>query len=170
LNKKIIIEVRNDNDSPFIAKSVQNFFKDNYIHQVFTHPCTSQENGHIGSFYAILSEILSRNVFWSLEDLEQCLTLFYYKYNNKRLNSAILYMPSMFFWQCWEKNFILTKIDGKKRKVKFRLLIPYQNLSGYLSLREVSCYYTKSLDGIEDYKIDTFKEIYGTILFQRLSV
>jgi len=170
LNRKINIEVRNDNDSRFIAKSVQEFFKDNYIEQVFTHPYTPQENGHIESFHAILSEKLTRYVFWSIEDLEQCLILFYDKYNNQRLHSATLYLPPMFFWQCWEKGFIQAKVDQKKRIVKFILLISYHKLSGDLSLREVSCYHPKSLDGIEDDKNKPFKEMDGAEPFQRLSV
>lgn len=166
LNKKINIEVRNDNDSRFIAQSVQNFFKENQIHQVYTHPYTPQENGHIESFHAILSEKLSRYVFWSLDDLEQCLTLFYDKYNNQRLHSATLYLPPMFFWQYWENDFIEAKIDEKKRKLKFQLKVPYTTLSGDLSLREVSCYNPKSLDGIEDYK----NEMDSAVPSQRLSV
>ncbi|HON98620.1 MAG TPA: DDE-type integrase/transposase/recombinase [Bacteroidales bacterium] len=172
LNKQINIEVRNDNDSRFIAKSVQNFFKENQIHQVYTHPYTPQENGHIESFHAILSEKLSRYVFWSLDDLEQCLTLFYDKYNNQRLHSATLYLPPLFFWQYWENDFIEAKIDEKKRKIKFQLKVPYITLSGDLSLREVSCYNPKSLDGIEDYKNEYINnnEMDGAVPFQRLSV
>jgi hypothetical protein len=39
----INIEVRNDNDSRFSAKLIQEFFKENYLNQVFTHPYTPQE-------------------------------------------------------------------------------------------------------------------------------
>jgi len=56
LNKGIDIEIRNDNDKRFEAKMVQQFFKENYLKQVFTHPYTPQENGHIESFHAILSK------------------------------------------------------------------------------------------------------------------
>ena len=56
LKKEITIEVRNDNDSGFSAKLIQNFFKENYLNQVFTHPYTPQENGHIESFHAILAK------------------------------------------------------------------------------------------------------------------
>ena len=40
LGRKIQIEVRNDNDSRFIARKVQEFFKENQLCQVFTHPYT----------------------------------------------------------------------------------------------------------------------------------
>jgi len=56
LNKKINIEVRNDNDSRFSAKEIQAYFKENHLNQVFTHPYTPQENGHIESFHSILSK------------------------------------------------------------------------------------------------------------------
>jgi transposase InsO family protein len=38
------------------AKLIQEFFKENYLNQVFTHPYTPQENGHIESFHAILAK------------------------------------------------------------------------------------------------------------------
>lgn len=56
LNRKISMEIRNDNDSRFMANSVLAFFKENHICQAFTHPYTLQENGHIESFQAILSK------------------------------------------------------------------------------------------------------------------
>lgn len=58
LEKGITIEVRNDNDSQFSAKLIQNFFKANYLNQVFKHPYTPQENGHIESFRAVLAKKL----------------------------------------------------------------------------------------------------------------
>ena len=54
LNRQISIGNRNDNDSRFIAASVQAFFKENHICQVFTHSYTLQESGHIESPHAIL--------------------------------------------------------------------------------------------------------------------
>jgi putative transposase len=53
-NSRINIEVRKDNDSRFCAKAVQLFFAQNYLNQVFTHPYTPQENGHIESFHSII--------------------------------------------------------------------------------------------------------------------
>lgn len=38
LKKGIAIEVRNDNDPRFSAKTVQKIFAKNYLNQVFTHP------------------------------------------------------------------------------------------------------------------------------------
>jgi len=149
LNEKIHIEVRNDNDSRFAAKTVQQFFAENKLNQVFTHPYTPQENGHIESFHAILSQMLSRYTFWSIEQLDKCLDLFYEKYNFKRLHSSTAYLPPMVFWICWQEKLIETKINEKRRTVKFKLLVPYPQLSGIISLREVPCSQPTTLNGLE---------------------
>jgi transposase InsO family protein len=154
INKKMQVEIRNDNDSRFVAKSVQEFFESNQMNQVFTHPYTPQENGHIESFHAILSRKLDRYTFWSISELEQCLVLFYEKYNNHRLHSSIANLPPMVFWDCWEKQLIETKIDEAQRKIKHKLKIPYNELSGKMSLRAVPCSQPKTLDGFEGEKIN----------------
>ncbi|RKX17045.1 MAG: transposase, partial [Candidatus Zixiibacteriota bacterium] len=80
LNKGVHLEIRNDNGPQFSAKSINAFFKQNYINQVFTHPYTPQENGHIESFHAIISKALGNNNFWSLDELEKRLNTFYNSY------------------------------------------------------------------------------------------
>ena len=149
LNRKIHIEVRNDNDSRFAAKTVQRFFAENKLNQVFTHPYTPQENGHIESFHAIISQMLNRHTFWSIEQLDDCLTAFYDKYNNKRLHSSVAFIPPMVFWKCWQDGLIETKINEKCRTIKFKLKIPYPQLSGIMNLREVPCSQPTTLDGLE---------------------
>ena len=52
LRKQIHIEIRNDNGPQFGAKIIRQFFKENHLNQVFTHPYTPQENGHIESFHS----------------------------------------------------------------------------------------------------------------------
>ena len=167
LDRGIDIEIRNDNDSRFIAESVRMFFKENKLTQVFTHPYTPQENGHIESFHAILSRKLNRYRFWSIDELEQCLTLFYEKYNNHRLHSSTLYLPPMVFWQQWELGNISMDINFKKRATKFRLLIPYHQLSGNMSLKGVPCPHLKPLNGVED---ESKNEMNGAVTFQQPSV
>lgn len=152
LTRDIQIEIRNDNDSRFAAKSVQAFFAENHLNQVFTHPYTPQENGHIESFHAILSQKLKRYNFWSFEDLEQTLVLFYEKYNNHRLHSSVLSLPPMVFWDCYNKGLVKTEINEEKRTMKHTLKIPYHKLSGNMSLRAVPCSQAKTLDGFEDEK------------------
>lgn len=168
LGKNIQIEIRNDNDSRFVAKTVQEFFRENQLMQVFTHPYTPQENGHIESFHAILSERLGRQSFWSLIELEQCLILFYEKYNNHRLHSSTCYLPPMVFWNLWEQGHIKSCPDEKKRKIKFRLLIPYHQLSGNMNLREVPCSPATTLDGLE--KVSVLKEMNGAVSLPQPSV
>lgn len=128
LNKPINIEVRNDNDKRFSAKMVREFFKENHLNQVFTHPYTPQENGHIESFHAILSKHLKPYVFWSLEELEQNLILFYEKYNNTRIHGAIAYTSPRVFWDLWEQNLIEKTVNIKLRKIQFKLKIPYHTI------------------------------------------
>ena len=153
LNRKIDIEIRNDNDSRFVAKKVRQFFKENNLNQVFTHPYTPQENAHIESFHAILSKKLNRYNFWSLEELEECLTLFYEKYNNQRIHSSTLHIPPMIFWQQWMMGNVKVTTNNKIRTTKFKLMIPYHKLSGYWSPKGVPCPHLKPLDGVEDEKI-----------------
>jgi len=146
LSKGVHIEIRNDNGSQFAAKMIQQFFKDNYLHQVFTHPYTPQENGHIESFHAILGRSLDQRRFFTLQDLEQHLKIFYRTYNEKRLHGSIAHLPPMLFWKLWDLELIERK-EMKHNKVKFKLLIPYQQLSGNGNWREASCYSLLDLDG-----------------------
>lgn len=168
LGKKMQIEIRNDNDSRFIARTVQEFFKENQLTQVFTHPYTPQENGHIESFHAILSERLGRQIFWSLTELEQCLILFYEKYNNHRIHSSTCYLPPIVFWNLWEQGLIKTISNEKERKIRFKLLIPYHQLSGNMNLREVPCSPSKTLDGRE--MVVVLKEMNGAVTLPQPSV
>ncbi|MFA7616560.1 MAG: integrase core domain-containing protein [Weeksellaceae bacterium] len=124
LNKKIHIEIRNDNDKRFSAKIVQEFFKENYLNQIFTHPYTPQENGHVESFHAILGNHLKRFTFWSLDELEQDLIVFMEKYNNQRLHGSLAHLAPNDFELLWQQNLIQTKIDEKQRKIAFKLTIP----------------------------------------------
>ncbi len=139
LNKKIDIEIRNDNGPQFGAKIIRDFFKENYLNQVFTHPYTPQENGHVESFHQILSKGISDQVFWTIEELNVRLTVFYEKYNNTRLHSSIANLPPRIFWDLWNANYI-DRIELPKKRVKFKLKIPYQDLlSGNRNLKEASC-------------------------------
>ena len=138
LRKQIHIEIRNDNGPQFGAKVIRQFFEQNHLNQVFTHPYTPQENGHVESFHAILSNALNNQVFWSLEELETRLTVFYEKYNNTRLHGSIANLPPRLFWELWDKG-LIEKTELENKKVKFKLMIPYHQLSGNKNLREVPC-------------------------------
>lgn len=151
LSKGVHIELRNDNGPQFGATQVREFFQENYINQVFTHPYTPQENGHVESFHNILKSAFGKQVFWSFSELEERLEVFYEKYNNKRIHASIAYLWPMKFWQLWNEGKI-DRMEKGKNKVKFTLNIPYHTLSGNGSLREVSCSNFHPLDEGENLK------------------
>lgn len=150
LKKGVHVEIRNDNGPQFAAKIIQEFFEKNHINQVFTHPYTPQENGHVESFHSILSNALGNQGFWDIEQLLQRLTIFYEKYNNVRLHGSIASLTPRLFWELWNKGLIIRKVNEKLKKVKFKLIIPYQQLSGNGSLREVPCLNLSALDVLID--------------------
>lgn len=151
LAKGVHIEARNDNGPQFGAGLIREFFRENNISQVFTHPYTPQENGHVESFHGILDQAIGNQVFWSFGELEQRLETFYDSYNNKRIHASIAYLWPMKFWELWDGGKI-TRVEKGKNKVKFTLNIPYQHISGNGNLREVSCSDFHPLDGGENPK------------------
>lgn len=138
LNRKLHVEVRNDNGPQFIARMVQDHFKENGLDQVFTHPYTPQENGHIESFHVILGAYLERHSLWDLAQLEQLLHTFYDGYNTKRCHGPIAYLwPDLFL--TWDAGLVQRSVDAGHR-VRFKLLVPRQViLSGCMILKGVSC-------------------------------
>ncbi|HLF64991.1 MAG TPA: DDE-type integrase/transposase/recombinase [Saprospiraceae bacterium] len=135
LNRKLIVEVRNDNGPQFAAKLVQKFFAENQLLQVFTHPYTPEENGHIESFHAILDEHLSRFTFYTLAQLEENIERFYEKYNRIRLHGSIACLPPLLFWNLFNQGSIESVMTKRNKRV-FKLTVPYWELSGNESLRE----------------------------------
>lgn len=129
LKKKLHIEIRNDNDKRFSAKMVQAFFNENQIKQVFTHPYTPQENGHVESFHAILADHLKRFSFWSIQELEQDLVLFQETYNNQRLHGSIDHLTPNDFEILWSKELIQMSSNVKQRKIVFKLKIPRHKIN-----------------------------------------
>lgn len=135
LKKGLTVEIRNDNGPQFVAKLVQDFFAENQLNQVFTHAYTPQENGHIESFHAILSEHLDRFSFYSLEELTVNLDAFYAKYNCIRLHGSIACLPPLLFWNLFNQGAVKSSFTRNHRRV-FKINIPYWELSGNESLRE----------------------------------
>lgn len=157
MSKSFDIEVRNDNDSRFSAELVQDFFAENYLNQVFTHPYTPEENGHIESFHSILGRSLNRQTFWNLEQLEDYLRTFYYKYNHIRLHGSIADLTPFTFWEQWEKGNIQRTVKDNY-KVIFKLKIPYYQLSQNGSRSEASCFRSTSERNGEEYGAGTPKQ------------
>lgn len=161
LKKNLHIEIRNDNDKRFSAKMIQDFFKENHLNQVFTHPYTPQENGHVESFHAILGNHLKRFTFWNIAELEQDLMLFQETYNNQRLHGSIAHLSPNDFQVLWSKNLIQMCSNVKQRKIVFKLKIPrYQinQLTGNNEPEGSSSLDTEPLDGAMDRKRDQWRQ------------
>jgi len=146
LSKEITVEVRNDNDSRFAAKQIQDYLESNHINQVFTHPYTPQENGHIESFHAILGRSLDPEIFLTISDLEKHLQHFYKIYNNVRLHGSLDHLSPKMFCKLWA-NGLIDRIDLTNHRYKLKLKVPHYLISGNGDLREVSSNFLGGLDG-----------------------
>lgn len=158
VNQEVHIEVRNDNGPQFSAKNLREFFKENNLTHVFTHPYTPEENGHIESFHSILSKTLDNYTFWSIGELEKRLDTFYHKYNNERIHGSVANLPPVVFWRMWNEDKIIRK-ELSKRKVKFTLKGSYQELSGNTSQRFAPCINLNELDAhlnLNNQEVDEF--------------
>ncbi len=127
LSEGVEIEVRNDNGKQFCSNLIIDFFKENEFHQVFTHPYTPEENGHVESFHDTLGKALELDYFANLTELEKRLQAFYTFYNNERSHSGTIGVPPSKFWALFENNQIEV-LPLKKRKVKFKLKVAYQDI------------------------------------------
>ncbi len=137
LTKPIKIEVRNDNDSRFAAKEVQRYMAENYLNQVFTHPYTPEENGHIESFHAILGRSLDSRYFNTIMDLEKHLDHFYVTYNDVRLHGSLDHLSPTMFWKVWSKGMIIST-KRKNKITRHQLNVPHYLLSGNGNLKGAS--------------------------------
>jgi transposase InsO family protein len=164
LNRGIHIEIRNDNDKRFSAQIVQDFFKENKLGQVFTHPYTPQENAHIESFHGILSKHLQQRIFWSLAELQQDLILFMDTYNNHRIHRSVAFLQPNIFAHLWYQNLISTTRDEKKRQIKFKLLIQRQLIISYSGNDEPEGFLSHDLSPLDGAINQPIKKIDGAIL------
>lgn len=133
----LTIEVRNDNDSRFYAEKVRQYLLENGLNQVFTHPYTPQENGHIESFHAILGRSLEKEYFGTLIDLTKHLEHFYKTYNQVRLHGSLDHLPPDLFWELWRDGKIKS-FERKNKSRKHKLTVHRNQLSGNVSQREHS--------------------------------
>ena len=129
-SKDLKVEIRSDNGSQFEAKMIQEYFKDNELNQVFTHPYTPQENGHIESFHSILGEAMKGEEFFCLEQTEERLTRYYKNYNEKRLHGSTCQLPPKTFKLLWEKGYI--DLVEKDKKTAFKLKVRYCEINNLL--------------------------------------
>jgi hypothetical protein len=73
----------------------------------------------------------------------------------------------MVFWEAFQAGKVDTIINEKERKIKFKLNVPYQTLSGNWNLRAVPCSHSMPLDGAENVPE---KEMNGPVTFPQPSV
>lgn len=125
--QSVEIEVRNDNGKQFSSHMIQDFFKKNYLDQVFTHPYTPEENAHVERFHRTMGRSLNREHFTDLKQLTQRLNRFYQTYNNIRQHGSIAMLSPSMFWALWEDAQIKVIDLGKKRR-RFKLKIAYQDV------------------------------------------
>jgi len=142
LAQKVEIEIRNDNGKQFNSNVVIDFFKDNKLHQVFTHPYTPEENGHVESFHKTLGKALEKDRFTSIGMLEKRLEKFYCCYNNDRSHSSILGIAPAKFWTLHEMDKIEV-VPLEKHRVKFKLKVAYQDI---LTIQSIDKYDYRVLD------------------------
>lgn len=132
---KIDIEVRNDNGKQFSSQMIVDFFKDNELVQVFTHPYTPEENGHVESFHGILGKSLGQDRYASIHELEMRLERFYETYNNIRCHGSILGLPPAIFWAMIDQDQIeVQHLD--KRRTKFAIKVLRQDISSLAGINK----------------------------------
>lgn len=73
------------------------------------------------------------DTFWTLKQLEIRLAIFYEKYNNSRVHSAVAMLPPQLFWEAWGKEKITAR-KNKRGKLIFKLTVPRYLLTHTLKL------------------------------------
>ena len=117
------IEVRNDNGKQFSSKEIIGFFEDNDLNQVFTHPYTPEENGHIESFHKTLGKAIKNSTYTTLQDVEERLNRFYLSYNNMRSHGSIKGLPPAIYWALYDLNEVEIIINEEKRRSTIKLKV-----------------------------------------------
>jgi len=140
LKAQINVEIRNDNGKQFSSQMIQKYFQDNYLNQVFTHPYSPEENGHVESFHKTLGSSLKGAYFHTLKDLENRLGVFYQTYNNRRQHSSIAMLSPSMFWALWEDDQIEMIVFDKK-KARFKLGLNLQNVLSWKKIHRYDYYF-----------------------------
>jgi transposase InsO family protein len=119
---KVIVTLRCDNDSRFVARKLQSYLKSNFIHQEFILPATPQQNAHIESFHRVVEDLVCKKYeFENIHHAREVLTRFYHTYTYRRTISSILYLPPAIFFDEWLKGNIgvMNKKKGNTIKQTF---------------------------------------------------
>jgi putative transposase len=131
------IEIRNDNGKQFDAKLVREYLAENGLNQVFTHPYTPEENGHVESFHAIIGKCLDKEYFADLPALEQRLMIFYNTYNTQRAHGSILELAPTMFWALFLENKIEIEVISKS-EIRFASKESRQTIRFNKKVKEIS--------------------------------
>jgi putative transposase len=83
-------KIRVDNGPEFIAEAMKNWTEENNIELKYIEPGKPAQNGYIERFNRTYrSEVLSMNLFESLEDVQRKTNEWMYMYNNKRPHRSL---------------------------------------------------------------------------------
>jgi putative transposase len=131
------VEVRSDNGKQFESTIVREYLAENELNQVFTHPYTPEENGHIESFHAILGASIDKEEFDNLQQLKDRLEIFYKTYNHKRIHGSTCNLPPIIFKILWRNKQIELIKDKKRNTIKFKLKMQMCEVKKYLQNKEI---------------------------------
>ena len=122
LNRKLVVVLRTDNGSQFIAGLVRGCLKENEIHHEFTKPGTPQQNGHIEAFHSIVERSVAEKFeFENMGHLKEVLKSFYQVYNEERIHSSLCYLtPELFLW-AWDHGYVQLNQEEKHPSKRFKL-------------------------------------------------
>ena len=119
--KQTKVCIRTDNGSQFIAALFRQHLTQADISNEYIQPATPEQNGHIESFHATLTKLVSNKYYF--EDLNQAIHVlndFFYTYNNIRIMKSILYKSPFQFLKHWKDTNIGVKTENKKIIYFFR--------------------------------------------------
>ena len=120
LRKNILVTIRSDNGSQFVAKTVREHLKENQIFQEFIKPATPEQNGYIESFHSTVEKLVCRKFeFESLAHARKVFTDFYETYNKKRILKCLLNKAPDEFLKEWENDKLIVVYHVKTKKQKF---------------------------------------------------
>ncbi|HED07913.1 MAG TPA: IS3 family transposase [Ignavibacteria bacterium] len=120
LKRHILVTIRSDNGSQFVAKTVREHLKENQIFQEFIKPATPQQNGYVESFHSTVEKLVCRKFeFESMAHAQRIFQNFYETYNKKRMLKCLLFMSPNEFLEEWNKGKMVVVYHVKTKKQKF---------------------------------------------------
>jgi putative transposase len=94
LERGVLVHIRSDNDSEFIAKKVRKILSWLAVKPLCIEPGSPWWNGCIESFNGkMLDELLSREIFYSLKEAQVLIEMWRKHYSTVRPHSSLGYRP-----------------------------------------------------------------------------